>query len=274
MKALPTSTFGHKDNIIKMINKYAPFISDLDNTDFYLGGGFAAAILFAPRQETGDSLQDNYFSDIDLFFKDRRSFYKTIAKIEASSAFTKTAATDNAYTYDYISDTTCVTVQCIKKYLGTPEEIVATFDILNAGVFYEPKLDIWHLHDKAISSTANKILAVGYTPLLDRDNPQFPDTIFFQLERFAKYQERYGLTLSPQIYVKLVELYKEFPNLSYEKNERVRVRGYYSTYSHLVSKTFNVWEAFSFLFINNDGWDIFSNDLRNISSAYENQSRD
>lgn len=272
MKILPTSTFGHKDNIIKMIKKYAPFISDLNDVDFYIGGGFAAAILFAPRDETGESLQENYFSDIDIFFQDKKSFYKTAAIMESSSSFIRVSTTDNAYTYEYLSDSGYVTVQCIKKYLGSPEEIVKTFDILNVGVFYNPKTDTWNLHDKAISSTVNKTLATGSTPLLDHNNPQFPDTIFFQLERFAKYQERYGLSLSPEIYFKLVQLYKEFPDLSYEKNEKVRVRGYYSTYSRLVSKTFNVWQAFSFLFVDNEGWDFFGKDLQAINDGYENQS--
>ena len=59
---------------------------------------------------------------------------------------------------------------------------------------------------------------------------------------------------------------KKHPNLDCRKNEKLVCRGYYSTYTRDITSTFNVWNAFSSIFIDNKYWFFFKEYFKNIET--------
>lgn len=258
------NNFPHSDNIKKIIEK-TTILSILGDIEFYFSGGFAVALMYAPR-EVNDllSLSKNYYSDIDLFFKSKQDLHQAVSILEElrqTNKLRKTCETENAVTYDFfayhdeIPFPQIYTIQLIKKYTGTPTQILSTFDILNSRILYSHSEDAWYYDSRYFDyQSAKKISLTDSTPLLNQSNPDYPNSIFFQLERLAKYAQRYDLELDKKSLMKLIKMQRTIPNLSFEKNQKVIVRGYYSSYSKHVSSTYNVWLAFIGLFKNNSNW--------------------
>lgn len=264
------NNFKHKDNIKSILSSTGlPSILPEDSK-YYIGGGYAVALLFAPRTaENLNKLSMNYYSDIDLFFPNELAYQKVNSVFELlrpTSMVSKQVETENAttytlYTYDKDGHTTgSNSIQLVKKYIGTPQDILSTFDILNARILYNPNEDVWYADEKAFSSFSNKKISLtDSTPLLEED-----DGIFFQLERLSKYISRYDLELNNETLYRLIKLNREKPHLSFQKNQRVEARGYYSRYSYNVSTTFNVWQAFKELFTKNKNWNKVKPLLMNV----------
>lgn len=254
------NNFKHKDNIKSIIDRTGLTSIIPKDCHCYLGGGYAAALLFAPRRlNDTTALSENYYSDIDLFFstsKDFDSLHNVFELLRSTQAVRKVTETENAITYMlYTFDENggcngANDIQLIKKYVGTPKEILSTFDILNARILYSFKENVWHADANAFPAFASKKISLtDHTPLLEEK-----DGIFFQLERLAKYISRYDLELNNETLYRLIKLNKQYPDLSFEKNKKVEVRGYYSRYSKTVSETFNVWTAFNNMFLENRHW--------------------
>lgn len=254
------NNFKHKDNIKSIIDRTSLTSIIPKSCNCYLGGGYAAALLFAPRRLNDiQMLSENYYSDIDIFFatiQDFNTLNDIFQSLRSTQVVRKVTETENAitymlYTFDENGGCNGVNhVQLIKKYRGTPKEILSTFDILNARILYSLKEDLWYADSNAFSSFASKKISLTeHTPLLEQE-----DGIFFQLERLAKYISRYDLELNNETLYRLINLNKKYPDLSFEKNKEVIVRGYYSRYSKMVSETFNVWTAFSSIFLENRHW--------------------
>lgn len=258
------NNFPHSKNIKDIIAK-TTILDILGDIDFYFSGGFAVALMYAPREKQNNTiLSKNYYSDIDLFFKSTEGFNEAIQILETlrqTNKLRKVCETENAITYDLfvfadeIPFPEMYTIQLIKKFTGTPAEILSTFDILNSRILYSHKDDCWHYDASYFNyQSAKKISLTDSTPLLDSNNPEYPNSIFFQLERVSKYIQRYDLELDQKSLMKLIKIQRQIPDLSFEKNEKVIVRGYYSSYSKYVSSTFNVWLAFINIFKNNSNW--------------------
>ena len=268
------NNFPHSKNI-KTIIQNTGILDVLGDIDFYFGGGFAVALMHAPREKENHSkLSKNYYSDIDLFFKSDTDLNKAISileKLRNTKKIRKTCETENATTYDFFTfpDETqfpeMYTIQLIKKYTGTPTQILSTFDILNSRILYSHTDDAWHFDKNFFNyQSAKKISLTDSTPLLESTNLDYPNTIFFQLERLSKYIQRYDLELDQQSLMKLIKVQRQIPALSFEQNKKVIVRGYYSSYSKHVSSTFNVWLAFIDLFKNNSNWNTIKNYMNDI----------
>jgi hypothetical protein len=263
IKTTPNN-FPHSRNIKQIIER-TTILDVLGDIDFYFSGGFAVALLYAPRQSDNNLLlSENYYSDIDLFFKDEENLNKAINILESlrfTKKLRKACETENAITYAFyafledIPFPQIYNLQLIKKYTGTPNQILSTFDILNSRILYSHKEDLWYSDPLYFNyQSAKKISLTNHTPLLDPDNSEYPNSIFFQLERLSKYMKRYDLELDQKSLMKLIKIQRQLPNLSFEKNEKVIVRGYYSSYSKYVSSTFNVWLAFINIFKDNSNW--------------------
>lgn len=270
------NNFKHKENIKSIVSATGLLSIIPEDYKYYIGGGYAVALLFAPR--TADDLNKlsmNYYSDIDLFFPNEITYERINSVFDIlrkTNLVSKQIETENATTYTlytYSKDghvTGSNSIQLVKKYIGTPQNILSTFDILNARVLYDPKEDVWYADSKAFASFSNKKISLTEsTPLLNED-----DGIFFQLERLSKYISRYDLELSNETLYRLIKLNREKPDLSFQKNRRVEARGYYSRYSYNVSTTFNVWQAFKELFTKNKNWNKVKPLLLNIVTEDEN----
>lgn len=273
IKTTPNS-FPHSENIKNIIER-TTILDVLGDVDFYFTGGFAVALLYAPREQDDNLLlSNNYYSDIDLFFKDKQNLENAISildSLRSTRKLRKVCETENAITYEFyafLDDLTfpqIYNLQLIKKYTGTPNQILSTFDILNTRILYSHKEDCWYSDSRYFDyQSAKKISLTNCTPLLDSNNPEYPNTIFFQLERISKYMQRYDLELDQKSLMKLIKIQRQLPDLSFEKNEKVVVRGYYSSYSKNVSSTFNVWLAFINIFKNNSNWDTIKKYINGI----------
>tara|TARA_A100001201_G_scaffold143250_2_gene144119 strand:+ start:4459 stop:5337 length:879 start_codon:yes stop_codon:yes gene_type:complete len=268
------NNFPHSKNIKNIIQRTS-ILDVLGDIDFYFGGGFAVALMYAPREEENNLLLcKNYYSDIDLFFKDQQSLNKAIDllnALRATNKLRKVCETENAITYEFYAFLEeapfpeIYNLQLIKKYIGTPSQILSTFDILNSRILYSHKEDCWYTDANYFNyQSAKKISLTDSTPLLDVNNTEYPNSIFFQLERLSKYIQRYDLELDQKSLMKLIKIQRQIPDLSFEKNEKVIVRGYYSSYSKYVSSTFNVWLAFINIFKNNSNWNTIKKYMNGI----------
>jgi hypothetical protein len=152
VKTCPNN-FPHSKNIKSIIER-TTILDVLGNIDFYFGGGFAVALMYAPREKENNlKLSENFYSDIDLFFKSKTDFYKAKLippQLRETNKVRKTCETENAATYDFFTfheDTPfyeMYTIQLIKKYTGTSTQILSTFDILNSRILYSHIDDTWH----------------------------------------------------------------------------------------------------------------------------------
>jgi len=267
MKIIKHNNFKHYKNINDILDKTG--ISNIfKSIEYCIAGGFPTALLFAPREESDlTTISLGYYSDIDLFFLNQDEYNKASKEIdclnsdpESNFNFFLISETENASTYNlYYNDPTkehnsvfSATLQLVKKITGTPLEILKTFDIVNCSVLFSPNKNEWYVHNDYISMFVNKkIQLTNCTPMLEKTYESYPDSIFFQLERIAKYSKRYDLELDVNSLIKILKINNELPDLSFEKNEKVRVRGYYSSYSTTITNTFSVWEAFRHLFEDN-----------------------
>jgi len=267
------NNFKHKSNIQAVLD--STYLTSImpENCNYYLGGGFPTALLFAPRKANSlNMIANDYYSDIDLFFSTKKDFQdarEIFELLRQTPTVRKEIETENAVTYIlYVQKKNGAlshfnTIQLVKTYVGTPTEILSTFDIVNARVLYSLKEDTWYFDKRTLAAFASKRLILSTsTPYLDEE-----DSIFFQLERLSKYAIRYDLELDNQSLYRLINLNKQKPNLSFYKNEKVSLRGYYSVYSKTIQNTFNVWTAFSNLFTDNRHWQKIKPLVKNISKS-------
>lgn len=286
MKIIKHNNFKHYKNINSILEKTG--ISYIfKSIEYYIAGGFPTALLFAPREENDLTvINSGYYSDIDLFFLNQNEYHKAIEEINSLNSdprsnfnFSLISDTENASTYNfYYKDLSkehnsvfSTTIQLVKKITGDPLEILKTFDIVNCSVMFSLNKNEWYIHNDYISMFINKkIRLTTYTPMLEKTYESYPDSIFFQLERIAKYSKRYDLELDVNSLIKLLKINNELPDLSFEENKKVKVRGYYSIYSTTITNTFSVWEAFKHLFEDNTFYYKIKNNfiLRNEEIVY------
>ena len=135
------NNFPHSKNI-KDILQNTSILDVLGDIDFYFGGGFTVALMYAPRNPDNNLLlSKKYYSDVDLFFKDQESLNEATSILDAlrsTNKLRKVCESENAITYDFYAFSEGIpfpeiyNLQLIKKYTGTPSQILSTFDILNS----------------------------------------------------------------------------------------------------------------------------------------------
>lgn len=262
-----TESFKHSFNIKKIINEISIF-NLLESVDYYFAGGFPVALLLAPRdQDNLNKINAGYFSDIDIFFPSLEEFTKAENIFDAHpDKCTVVSSTENAKTYRYTIPSTfeMYEIQLVKKYFHTEEEMLDTFDIVNCSLTYNRNKETWKSHPLFLKANLSKKLTFSNPVMLNENYPDYPNSIFFQLERLAKYCQRYDLDLDVNAMKLLLKHNQKHPNLDYRKNEKLVFRGYYSTYSKTIINTFNVWESFNHIFLENNNWNYFSNHFKNI----------
>ena len=276
IKTFETDSFKHSFNIKKIIESLHLF-QEMKNINYFFAGGFPVALLLAPREEDSVlSIKAGYFSDIDIFFASKQDY------VEAENIFNSNPSschlvsnTENATTYNYIARSNNDTfiqsyqIQLVKKFFCTEEELIKTFDIVNCSLVYNKNKELWFAHKMFLTANLNKKLTFSNPVMLDKNYLDYPNSIFFQLERLAKYCQRYDLDLDINAMKTLLEQNQLHPDLDYRKNEKLICRGYYSTYSKTIVNTFNVWESFNHIFTENMHWEHFKTKFKNLEKKKE-----
>jgi len=119
------------------------FIKDCFRYKGYLAGGFIRKLLLIhSNQFTLEQLEKDYCSyhcvhDIDFFFEDDMELQKFYLKHIASFS----CASKNAYECKHLS----VKMQLIKTFIGKPEDIISSFDLIN--VMVALKNNVVYVHE-------------------------------------------------------------------------------------------------------------------------------
>jgi len=103
--------------------------ADLDTTiRFFIAGG-ALTSVFSGKP----------INDLDAFFYEEADFDTMVKDIE-NKGFTPAFKTNNALSYNLLphGETNSIRVQLIRKYFGTPNEIISKFDYTVCMAAYEP----------------------------------------------------------------------------------------------------------------------------------------
>lgn len=161
-------------------------LNSLKRTKFYIAGG---------------SLSYNkYIKDVDVYFYTEKDYLQAknkympnqncISETENALTFTLKSAKPSLFGENFI------TVQFIKKYFGSPEEILSQFDINKSKIYMTSSGDIKTLED--------------YNNPLDF-NPKYASVDI--VSRLNKYINKKGFPNSPELCKKLVNfLYKNSYN--------------------------------------------------------------
>lgn len=269
VKTFKTDNFKHSFNIKAIINSLS-FFEQMKEVNYFFAGGFPVALLLAPREENCSiSIRNGYYSDIDVFFPSKEDYTKAENIFNSNPEIcTLISDTANATTYKYFvrSETNTLVesyhVQLVKKFFCTEQDLLKTFDIVNCSLVYNKNKELWFAHEMFLTANLNKRLTFSNPVMLNETYPDYPDSIFFQLERLAKYSKRYDLDLDVNAMKVLLSENLRHPDLDYRKNEKLICRGYYSTYSRTIVNTFNVWESFSHIFTENRHWEHFKNKFK------------
>jgi len=266
----------HIENVVSIHKNYIqdnPLLSIIDEYNPLYAGGYAKALVFAPRTINNYSLNNSYFTDFDLYFnhidviniliKDLKKYLKT--KLEY-----RICESDNAISL-IPNETDRKIIQIVKGFTGSPEEILSSFDFKNCAIGYSPLNENIYFHDAIFKLYLNKKLDILNPWMLDGEISEACFTI--QLLRFKKYCERWNLTLSKRSFDKLYSLYCLYPNLILKSKTFYRSQSSYSTTSFLNNNSdINIWLFIKKYLIRNEFWNN-ELDIHGIITTSNNNSR-
>lgn len=222
------------------------------NCEYYLSGGYALALLIAPRITStrlpnfernpftptpleSMLIDTNYYQDIDIFFKSELDFWKArsvLEKYSNGSSFIYESKNQSTY---LINNTK---IQIIKYVFGTPDTIMESFDFVNCSIFFDKNLNV-HTHKNFYKSILQKQLEMN-TFKFDKieDMEEFKYYAEMISTRIQKYCNRYSWECSPALkrYIQAVVNY--CPDITHSKS---RVVGSGSS-SYLMTEKENIWK--------------------------------
>ena len=140
----------HFDNIVDIHKGLPAVIQDLNGCHPLYAGGYPMSLLFAPRKtEQITKIAEGYYQDYDVYFPSEGNLLEAIDILDSYADVlptNKKFETENAITYTInTSDTSIaenpaserqVSIQVIKRIVGSPEEILQSFDFKNLAYFY------------------------------------------------------------------------------------------------------------------------------------------
>jgi len=252
----------HRENI-RVIHESLPILPILSDLDPIYAGGYAMALLFAPRAENGTTIQSKYYGDYDIYFSNIDTLDEAQGRLASVDTVKSCSETDNAHTYSHLSSDGKYNpqLQLIKIATGNPSIILKEFDFINCAVAYTPLNQNIYFHKDTISLHHDRSLGVlkpRYIP------PRTEDDVIVQLARIQKYCMRWEYRLSNTLYDLLIELYNEYPNLIARQGQV-----YYSTFSSyrdtqvIGTCTENIWTILAPLIRAHPNW-INTPDIHNI----------
>ena len=245
----------HLSNIIS-IYKNTPILPQLESYKPIYAGGWPTALLFAPRDRL--HISQAYYTDFDIYFEDNDNLVACEAHIEQTIAnqfpIIEKVDTDNATTYvfqlpdhsGFLNNT--LWLQLVKCIHGNPEQILDTYDFINSAVAFVPSAFAEGgicFHKEAPSYHVKGHLEIHNPWMLSTEKIDSTN-IVIQLMRFKKYCVRWNYTLGEKALNKLLDVYKDNPELKIEKDTLYAVAGSggrYTGFQYIGLANQNIWEA-------------------------------
>ena len=173
------------ETVTKIINKTVNFHNLLESIDFMISGSFLISI-FLNRED---------YSDIDIYFKNKKDYKKAIDLVKSSSLFELTYSSKYAQTYQ------CKKTNLLYQLVKNPKKNVYTLamshDFANCSIAYSSKTKSIYISKQAQYAWANNYLILNKTPCLSKNYPihNFYNQFYLLSTRVKKYIERYSLKL-------------------------------------------------------------------------------
>lgn len=243
---MKTETFSHHQNILSNIEGL-PIYSALDPAiNFYIAGGYALALIFAPRDNTL-MIDNNYYDDIDIYFDKQEELEASIKRIKAQAQATVIEENEKWFVFELVtSKENTYTFQFMKKLFNTSPSFFMEYDILNCCVAFSSKRNEFYYKTNAIEATVAQVVEHNkdFHHHLDESK-----AITFAY-RLNKYLARYKMKLSENLHSKL--LYDLIQNKNYKTTKQHDFRISWSTNEmETVPKGFNIWKLYRYAFATN-----------------------
>jgi len=268
----------HFDNIVDIHNNQPAVLKAIDAFDPMYAGGYAMALMFAPRiQKT--VIETGYFGDYDVYFPDTLNLQLATEYLTSQVELNDNNSvyeTENAVTYkieDESSPGKFAQIQIVKLLHGSPESILKTFDFVNCAIGFTPKSSTIHFHSEAPKFHIDRkleILEPWMIDSIDIEDPLTDPNVIVQLMRFKKYCLRWNYSLAEKAFYKLYQLYIKKPDIKIQANQTYLVHGGpYDRQAYIGLANQNVWTAIAPIMVDNAYWNN-SLDIHNLMSNSHN----
>lgn len=222
------------------------------NCNYYIGGGYALALLIAPRSSYASEqpfgiedplanslesmvIDSNYYKDIDIFFEKEIDFWKARVILERHSrGLSSIYESKNQVTYSIDGKQ----IQIIRHTFGTPDQIMEGFDFINCSIFLDKDLNVYTHNDfyKTILQKQLQMNKFKFDKIEDVEEFKFYAEMIST--RIQKYCNRYSWECSPALKKYIQAVINFYPNLTHSQS---RIIGSGSS-SYMTSKDVNIWE--------------------------------
>lgn len=239
-------TFSHYQNILSNIEGL-PVYSALDpEVNFYIAGGYALALIFAPRNETL-MIDNNYYDDIDIYFEKQEELEASIKRIKIQKEIKIIEENEKWFVFELpTSENVSYTFQFMKKLFNTSPSFFMEYDILNCCVAFSSKKNEFYYKTNAIEATVAQVVEHN-KDFRYGDNELKAITFAYRLN---KYLARYKMKLSQSLHSKL--LYSLIQNKGYKTTKQHDFRISWSTNEmETVPEGFNIWKLYRYAFATN-----------------------
>ena len=235
-------TFSHYQNILLNIEDL-PINSLIDSeTNYYIAGGYALALIFAPRKD--DLLiKEDYYDDIDIYFEKEEDLQTSIEKIKKYKQANIIEETENWFVFSLKSNNHNYYFQFMKKLFTKSPAFFYAYDILNCCVAFSAKTNEFYYKNKAIEATVAQVLDMNKEPNIvwDEDQAvQFP-------YRLNKFLARYKMKLSNNLHSTLMYSLIQDKNKKTTKDHEFRI-SWSTDEIEKVPKDFNIWALYRYAF--------------------------
>ena len=232
-------------------NTFGKILNELDEIEceYYLSGGYALALLIAPRKantgcypfdnNTSPSLDsmvidENYYEDIDIFFQKDIDFWKAKSVLEKHSRGCSSIYQSNNQATYLINNKK---IQIIKHSFGTPQEIMQDFDFINCSIFFDKNLNVYTHPDfyKTVLQKELKMNVFRFDQIEDLEEFKYYAEMIST--RIKKYCERYSWDCSSKLKKYLQAVINFYPDLKHTKSKIVGT----GSSSYMTTRDENVW---------------------------------
>lgn len=237
--------FSHYQNILSNIDDL-PIKSILgEDRNWYIAGGYALALIFAPREDSGfKKINHTYYDDIDVYFDNQQNYNEAINLVSQNQTFKEIKTTDDYFVFSLSSKNATYVFQFFKKPFSQNRHFFDSYDILNCCIAYSVKTREFYTKPYAIEVNVAKTIHVN-------ENYNFNEigSIKFSY-RLNKYIARYKLKLSNALHDKL--LYALIKKKDYlTTQEHKFVLAWSTQEEETIPKGFNIWHLFKYAFSTN-----------------------
>lgn len=251
----------HFDNILSIHNNQSSIIRNLTAYNPLFAGGYPMALLFAPRSSSNLRIKSRYYSDYDMYFPTEYALNSAISYLDQLKDNDERASvhrTENAWTYILFENNIPVTLQVVKMLLGSPEEVLSTFDFKNCAIGFSPLQKKIHLHHEAPKFHSERKLDILHPWMIENINDIVESNVIVQLMRFKKYCDRWQYSLSKNSFDKLMQIYGLHPDITVSNKQRYLIMG--GAYNRqteryeTITGEQNIWSVMSQLFTDSYYW--------------------